>query len=757
MVLPASSVKVIPMRLTLRTLLAYMDGVLEPADAENIEEKIQESEFASGIVNRVRDVVRQLRLGAPKLRGKEKGLDPNTVAEYLDNTLPTEQVPDFEKVCLESDTHLAEVAACHQVLTLVLGEPAEVTSESRERMYGLIHQTKKPAVEAVKKPPAKEVPADGKAAVDGSPQIEELPRVPREKPEIPAYLREPSRRRMWPVAAALLLLTMLACVAVLAVGPQNLIAFIKGQPDAEEVAPAAVAESETTSLETPAEQPANTNLEDGPRDLAPLDNVPVPATDETVAKESETAVGETELAIEPPVPGAMPGTATPNIEVPTEQKPSATNVVRPGMTEPATVADDEAIPEPPEPAPSTPVVAQAAKPGEDVPSLLGRFVSNRTVLLKFDGETSAWKRLPSRAAIGPGDRLLAMPAFNATLALGSGINLDLLGGSMVEFGPPDANGTPQLTIHYGRVVLMKAGGDQVGIHLLADGQQGWLELSGPNSIAAVEAVRTLPPGSDPEAEPAPLFVRLYVSQGDVTWRTTEDAQPRTLTAPFQNTLGSDNQTPEQSLPQWLTQDTTPLIERRGAEFIEEHLAPDRQIVLRAALKELVGHRRSEVKALAARCLAYLGVYEPIINALGNPTQHAAWPALIDELARAIARSTQEATDVREAFELHRGAEGAKLFRLLWGYSTQQLRNGEARELVAGLDHEAIDVRVLSFWNLHRLTGEKNAYRADHTATRRRLPVQKWREQLEAGEIVSWDEEDDEGDEDDDGEANVPSE
>src|SRR5690606_3800076 len=125
------------MRLTLRTLLAYLDDILVPALAKEIGPKIAERSNATSLVGRIHDVVRRRRVSAPEVSGPGSTPDANIVAEYLDNTLPPESVADLERICLESDAHLAEVAACHQVLTLVKSEPVEIAAGMRERMYAL--------------------------------------------------------------------------------------------------------------------------------------------------------------------------------------------------------------------------------------------------------------------------------------------------------------------------------------------------------------------------------------------------------------------------------------------------------------------------------------------------------------------------------------------------------------------------------------------------------------------------------------------
>ncbi|MGB7343066.1 MAG: hypothetical protein WBD20_02540 [Pirellulaceae bacterium] len=125
------------MRLTLRTLLAYLDNTLDPKDAEALRAKLAESGFATQLVQRIRATLVNPNLSAPSPDAVSPIDEANVISEYLDSTLSPEQIAEVEKACLESDPHLAEAAACHQILTMVLGKPAHVSEALRDRIYQL--------------------------------------------------------------------------------------------------------------------------------------------------------------------------------------------------------------------------------------------------------------------------------------------------------------------------------------------------------------------------------------------------------------------------------------------------------------------------------------------------------------------------------------------------------------------------------------------------------------------------------------------
>ncbi|MFG0266886.1 MAG: hypothetical protein ACF8AM_17310, partial [Rhodopirellula sp. JB055] len=132
------------MRLTLRTLLAYLDDMLEEQDEKMLKRKIEESSYATSLVARIQSAMDHPSLGAMSPDAVGPLENANVISEYLDSTLSAEQIAEVERVCLESDTTLAEAAACHQILTMVLGQPARVSDGLKERIYTL------PASEALR-------------------------------------------------------------------------------------------------------------------------------------------------------------------------------------------------------------------------------------------------------------------------------------------------------------------------------------------------------------------------------------------------------------------------------------------------------------------------------------------------------------------------------------------------------------------------------------------------------------------------------
>ena len=101
----------------------------------------------------------------------------------------------------------------------------------------------------------------------------------------------------------------------------------------------------------------------------------------------------------------------------------------------------------------------------------------------------------------------------------------------------------------------------------------------------------------------------------------------------------------------------------------------------------------------------------------------------------MAVDPKTATDVRVAVERLRGDDGRILFRLLRGYNPAQLNEGGARELVELLENPSMDIRVLAYENLKRITQKTHLFRPDREPRQQKPAVLNWRKSLENGTIV----------------------
>ena len=82
------------------------------------------------------------------------------------------------------------------------------------------------------------------------------------------------------------------------------------------------------------------------------------------------------------------------------------------------------------------------------------------------------------------------------------------------------------------------------------------------------------------------------------------------------------------------------------------------------------------------------------------------------------------------------AEAATVFRLIRGYSPDQLAAGAAEELVELLEHPEMTVRVLAYLNLETITGMTHLFLpSKEPGQDRRGTVAAWRRSLEDGRIA----------------------
>lgn len=708
------------MRLTLRTLIAYLDDELQADQAKEIGKKLTESGYATALVERIKEVMRRRRLSAPELFGKGAGLDPNLVAEYLDSELTPAEVVDVEKICLDSDMHLAEVAACHQILTLVLGDPVEVRSETRSRMYGLGPVATSDTVRA-----------NDFAGISRDHESRQIPMIasalnPSHNGSsdrgLPDYLTQKTSWRR----TGMLVLVVLIGVAWFSSLLSDRTLRSGSRPDGD-----------LSRVEKPVGVTGGPSGKNKEPAVDQTGNPLIAQVDPSVSGKPQNVRVDTskELPESEPVPDAPPP------------------VAKPSRTKPA-----DAVP-------TTPLTAEAVNPPEPdtppaklmPPHKLSR-VSKEGIVLRFEPEAGDFLVLPRVVQLKVGDQLACPEPFRADFTIGDDLcSFALIGGTSVRYLGPDEKSSVGFDIQQGALLFeahglspapapvdaesAKAQPPSLPITLMFYGRQAKLELASDNAVCGIEVHRAEP--NHYEVEPAaPGFTAsLHVAQGTVRF-STPDGKTVTVDGPgfFQITSGLTasekseiGRASQLILPDWLEPDpkraATKLKRPYNAAF-EKEFATEQ--LLQLSLPAVVNNPRPALSELAVKCLALTDSYSPLVKALSQADHREARLAVIAGLRQWLPLDPRHRGLLRaELAKYFLPSDAEAVYRLLWGFDHEDAKTpATSRSLVGWLDSEQLAIRELAFFHVLRLTGLKHEYSPINPPGQRRAAVDRWYSHLD---------------------------
>ncbi|MFM8951581.1 MAG: hypothetical protein ACKOOF_00730 [Planctomycetaceae bacterium] len=738
------------MRLTLRTLLAWMDGVLPAESAGQLAEKVAGSAVAQTLANRIRDVATRPAIAAAPPEGRGLAADPNAAAEFLDNVLPAERLAAFERVCIESDMQLAEVADCHRLLADLTAGRAVVggiDASLAERLRAI----------ALSERAAPAAPPTGRAPLDSGAMLPEgsfadtvfVSPASGDRAIMPAASAG-TVTRAWLLAgsAAAVLICLLGVLGwSLAGGGRREVAV--RVPAA--VAPPLVGESlpeEPANPAAGAEAPAVAGAPpavtvDGPPVESAAPAAPSPADAPSIAVPESSPDPERAAASsaeQPPATGPPPMAIAPRVPQ--------------GEALAIAAAPTPAVPVVPQPTPEQPASPPAA--GETPPAV----VAGPFVLLVGAGaapqQSLVWQARAAAAEIPLPAELVSPPFSQPELVVGR---------LRIRFGPgtraavmPDADGTVRLEVLFGRaIVVAEDPGARLGIS--AAGLVGRVG-DGLEASLGVEVALDREPGSDPAVVAATRRARL-VSAGDIEWeQTAEDGGP-----PQQLLRGFDpaGRVPAGTLVEWSSANADTAMatrvaalpgwvagsadieaaERQAAVALASRLPADGPV--QPALERLAADPRGEQRVLAAATLALLGDYAEAVRQLsaedrGRELYAGQWSKLESlTVPPALARGANAAARLAKAFADHAPAGTAEsLTRLALGFSPTDLAAGADAWLVDALEDRHLVVRRYAFQRLTELVNpaavDRLRYRPDGRPEQRREGVEWWRRQQEEGRL-----------------------
>jgi hypothetical protein len=702
----------ITVRLTLRTLLAYLDDTLEPAKAKAIGQKIAESPTAQELINRIREVVRRRRLTVPPANGPAAKLDPNTIAEYIDSVLPADQLAEVEEICLGSDLYLAEIAACHQILTVVLSEPSLVPPTARQRMYGIVKGPEAvPHRRAGQATGHDAVPAGASAGRDDADETLLL--------GLPFFSGHGSWQRVLIPAAILLLLGVGIGLAIWKVLPPS-----HDQQLAQ-------ADHQTQNSDTKPPEKPDVKTPDA-KDVKPVTDKPPEKPDvktpEKPADKPESKPSETRPAPAPPKPEDKPANNT-------EPPPAGNRVVPP--VRPAVQGERK-------------VVGKYQSPANTDPS----------VLLAWSDEKTGWHRLFHGNPVASEDPLVSLPGYHSTVAV-SGVEV-VLAGDLNDQMPvvilesaavlhANAEVDLDLTLDRGRITLVNRKPEGTAKVLLRFDDITWfLTLLEPGTrvTATLGSLPKVAFSKDPDKLDIPLHAlalkvvkgQAYVKGGLVQHLAREKGPGY-----YWDNIDNVPEPREHALPLWFQEvparsrerDWTPAL--AGLSQSLKNARDTVDVVLSEKLKD----PEPLTRILSVFCLGATSDLPALLEALADERQVEVRVAAINVLRHWISlRSENEQKLYQALTKKYKSATAEIIMILLHNYSAASLRRPETYEqLIEWLKSDKLPIRQLAHWQLYQLPATHDIavripYDPAEGIEQREAAYQLWRRAVPNGKLPS---------------------
>jgi hypothetical protein len=688
-------------RLTLRTLLAYLDDTLDPAETKLIGQKVTESDAAQELIARIKQVTRRRRLTSPPPTGSG-ALDPNLIAEYLDNVLSAEQLAEVEEICLASDTHLAEVAAAHQILTLVLGEPALVPPTARQRMYGLIRGR-----EAIPNRKATASPI-GRGAIDSAIADEEAD----ETLLLGLSLSRPGSWLRWVLPLMAICLLVAAGVAIwLAVSPGEK-SMIAQRTNAPEVNP-------------------------------PI----VPAVD-------QKAQGDQGTQAEQKKPQAETAASTQKKDDEQKKVASAAQQTEPDnkVAKGSEKENDNGK--------KTAAPAEAAKPPAILPARTEhRDIARMTLIANWPGvllqkapEQQGWQRVKPETRVSTMDVLMSLPGYRSQLTSDSGVQL-LLWGNLPNLAPPFPQFLESQVVLYqnpdfdldfkldrGLVVLSnQKEKSPVRVRLRFLNEVWDVTLPEKNCEVGVQLVGSIRPYTRQpgEAEPSSmLFVFALKGKADLRIRYREVSLQTPAVFAWDSNLGAAPQTKSlERVPDWYNNKLPPGRQVQADEAALKTLA--RRLIAKDAIDVILGEALHDedapVRVLAIHCLGAVGDWSKLIDALAGSDERGQGLdiAAIYEFRYLLGLDAKNDQKLLEALKNKNYKEGQAqaLVELLHGYGPDDWADPEIRSTVVDyLMSDKRAIRNVTYFMLCSLVpdGAKIRYDPAGDVTQRERGYAEWK-------------------------------